>query len=1646
MVNQSLDTLGGSGKSSYQVLLGQAKFTSDEDLIVWTSKPNGTADGNNSNDSIKHSYGVSLSGSYKVGYRGAPIRNLSTGLTILENTWVCGPVKFFIRKNPYNIQPVFKEIKGTSRKNTVEFISQHVDSVIFRSNARTAAEVHNMIFDGTEWISFKNITIEGRDTVKGVGVNFRNGASHIGFSNCVLKLDSTDRSKKEDIFGMTFESGKDNQPNDIHFDSCKFIGGLNNVKVIRADSQYHASNVRFTHTEFYGAEQASLYIQGIDSLLIENCIIGETRDSLSGSAAGLSYISNFQITKNFFEGQLSLSGTNNSKYYNGTARSLVANNIISKSKKFANALQLNALRETNILHNSIIGDGYSLVVAKYVRNVSVINNIFSFEGKGRCFITGDQAKWDRMDYNNFHLSHPKAVPFYYEKFGSPNVSMMNVDSIQFINPSGYKSLSHQNNWSQDPNFLDTLAYVPSELFPILYGPNQGVNDDKLGKLRCKYFSAIGPYETDSAFSKVKARFFTLFDTVWFKAPTLFTNSSTGYISAKWYIDGVFLSDSAHLKYIPQTTNTFKLKLVVENCGGKDSITKSIKVYKALQAPRVNFYYDKSKLTINTPLTLKDSTKYGPTRWYYDIRDSLGQKVYFDKNLNKLTKLYTFDYGDSTSQFPIVSFKKKGIYYVKLRAENIYGMDSITKVIRIKSGYQMPEARFSVADTIVFTNEQILIKNQSLGKITHWSFDITNDKGGKGMYDPNILSWDRSYYFLNSDSLLKSPTVWFAHSGYYTIRLIVENPEGIDTFIRTSYIHVKLSATVCDFYDLTSGGYGILYDDGGARQNYSDNKTCDYKIITCQGMVKMTMNDFDLKNGDFLEVYDGQDDTGTPLWDKSTYAFGMTGTSKDPSLQNQMLSRSGSVYVRFSSDQNKVTIGRGFALSWEVDTVGFKAPKADFIYTDTVCADIQTMFRNKSSGSYHSLKWDLFNDSKIDHSGNIYRATIGNSGKVEVALIAQSYCWDNDTLIQTIEVTKPSTKPAPYFIIEDSLVTAGKTTRIFATRDRCVSKAEWTIFPSDYKIEQGSLTNSDTITVRFTHAGLYSVYLMQENAQGKKTFSRVNSIRVYCKPKVNFRQDKSSIEQVTFNTIDNKSSTGLLAYNDFSSKSTVVLRGRNYVLGVKKKASSDAIGRKAWVDWNMDGVFNDSLELVMNKPSNSSTLVSDTITIPVTAQFGETRMRVSSSKSGLQIPCGPTNYGEYEDYTIYIIGRDTVAPELALMGNRFDTVQVFETWKEPGFSAIDLVEGNLTSTVKKTGVVNSNKLGKYELIYTVSDIDNNTATIKRFVEVIDTITPTIRLNGSDSIYLLVGDIYIEQGASISDNYYNGLIPDIQGKVNTKAFGEYELKYCATDSSGNGPRCISRWITVDDKKAPTITLKGGSTYETEQCAPFVDPGYDADDNDTAMVTTTGTWQNDSDTKGTFELIYTVTDRAGNKNTVTRIIKVVDTTAARIKLRGSAVDTVKRWATYDDPGVKLTMFCKDSLETTVLKGGSYKDAQSVGVYSITYQAKDSSDNRSKRITRVVVVEMPDALEKKIKNDFIIYPNPSKGVLLIKSSEDIDVLTRLTIYNSNGQMVYNERFIQILTDQPKHVNLGDLSTGVYYLTIQNKKDQFISKLIITK
>ena len=326
-------------------------------------------------------------------------------------------------------------------------------------------------------------------------------------------------------------------------------------------------------------------------------------------------------------------------------------------------------------------------------------------------------------------------------------------------------------------------------------------------------------------------------------------------------------------------------------------------------------------------------------------------------------------------------------------------------------------------------------------------------------------------------------------------------------------------------------------------------------------------------------------------------------------------------------------------------------------------------------------------------------------------------------------------------------------------------------------------------------------------------------------------------------------------------------------------------------------------------------------------------------------------------TVDITIRPDGPPAIVLSGQTSMTIPVGSTYTEPGYTATDDIDGNITVDVTVTGTVDTTTLGTYTIHYDVSDSSGNKATTQsRTIHVTDTTPPAIVLSGQTNMTIQVGSTYTEPGYTATDNYDSNITGSvtITGTVDTTTIDSYTIQYDVSDSSGNKAATQTRTIHVTDDTPPIITLSGQTNMTIPVGSTYTEPGYTATDREdgdlTGSVTVTGTV--DVNMIGTYTLHYDVTDSSGNKAaTQTRTIHVTDDTPPIITLSGQTNMTIPVGSTYTEPGYTATDNYDGDLAGSVTVTGTV-DTTTVGTYTIHYDVSDSSGNKAATQTRTIHV----------------------------------------------------------------------------------------------
>jgi hypothetical protein len=354
--------------------------------------------------------------------------------------------------------------------------------------------------------------------------------------------------------------------------------------------------------------------------------------------------------------------------------------------------------------------------------------------------------------------------------------------------------------------------------------------------------------------------------------------------------------------------------------------------------------------------------------------------------------------------------------------------------------------------------------------------------------------------------------------------------------------------------------------------------------------------------------------------------------------------------------------------------------------------------------------------------------------------------------------------------------------------------------------------------------------------------------------------------------------------------------------------------------------------------------------------------------------------------------DTVAPVITLLGTSPMNVFQNTNFTDPGTTAMDNFDGNITGNIIKTGMVNTAVLGQYLLTYNVSDAAGNAATpVTRTVNVVaDTVAPVITLSGASRMDVVQGTAYTEPGFTATDNVDGNITASVMvmGTVNTAVLGQYVLTYHVTDATGNAtsatrtvnvvaPTPITYTVTASAGMNGTIAPSGAITVNSGANQTFsITPnaGYQIAD-----VLVDGM---SVGALGSYTFLSLMADR-----TITASFSLIspspDTTAPAITLLGASPMDVIQSMAYTEPGYTATDNVDGDITANVMVMGTV-DTAVLGQYILTYHISDAAGNAASA-TRIVNVVAPTSITYTITASAdvngTITPN---GAVVVNSNAD--------------------------------------------------------------
>tara|TARA_Y100000768_G_scaffold320812_1_gene256683 strand:- start:158 stop:3280 length:3123 start_codon:yes stop_codon:yes gene_type:complete len=291
--------------------------------------------------------------------------------------------------------------------------------------------------------------------------------------------------------------------------------------------------------------------------------------------------------------------------------------------------------------------------------------------------------------------------------------------------------------------------------------------------------------------------------------------------------------------------------------------------------------------------------------------------------------------------------------------------------------------------------------------------------------------------------------------------------------------------------------------------------------------------------------------------------------------------------------------------------------------------------------------------------------------------------------------------------------------------------------------------------------------------------------------------------------------------------------------------------------------------------------------------------------------------------------------------------------QPQANVVGLTQTNQVNIINSGGtkyVFNSNTYDdtlQYGLglgTYTLANIPQNHP-----VAILNNGVSEISYSG-DSNKMMTMSVTGSDNDATYDFYYGDVVVTVTGD-----FGIISI-YCTHHGYMGGQNLFvyGDEYEIADTTAPVITVLGNNPETVEVGSAYSDAGATSDGGES--ITITGSV--DTSVLGIYTITYSATDASGNQATATRTVNVVDTMAPIITVLGNNPETIEVGSNYNDAGA-----IADGGETVTITGTV--DTNTVGVYTITYSASDSSGNTATETRTVNVVDTTDPVITVLGNN---------------------------------------------------------------------------------
>ncbi len=500
-----------------------------------------------------------------------------------------------------------------------------------------------------------------------------------------------------------------------------------------------------------------------------------------------------------------------------------------------------------------------------------------------------------------------------------------------------------------------------------------------------------------------------------------------------------------------------------------------------------------------------------------------------------------------------------------------------------------------------------------------------------------------------------------------------------------------------------------------------------------------------------------------------------------------------------------------------------------------------------------------------------------------------------------------------------------------------------------------------------------------------------------------------ISNVVFQSIHN--SSGWKAYSDYTGYVTTIKSNSSYEISVYNGNAYEGDQCAVWVDWNRNGVFDESA-VRLNWDGSKFT---GTISPVKGAAQGATGMRIRLAGPGTLSAYGDTEYGETEDYTLLIADWLSLDPESGTVPiGEFLTLNLT-------FDATDMDLGTYTDNLRLM----------------TNDIDNSYYTIPVTMHITD-MTVTAEAAPADLCQGDATQLSAEaSGGSGSFTYQWTSLPEgfNSTEQNPEATPDTDIKYVV--AVNDGTIVMTDTVEVIVHALPDVDLGddqvlcGDNEYEldagNEGAAYLWSTG-----ETTQTITASGegvnsfwvevTNDNDCSARDTIVLNFAAVPvvELGNDTTICN--------NAVLTLDAGNPDAAYLWSTGE------------TTQTIIINADEYEYGTHTFSVDVTSTAGcESSDEINVEIKDCTSI---DENEQTVK--LAVFPNPSNGVFSLQLNTLNTQTVTIRVTDLTGKTVYRSEEIKVSGTYSQRIDLTQLSGGVYNVFVIGDNGVAEKKVVI--